>query len=237
MAVQNELLVQRMRSRRDSADPVTIALSSGRGSVIELPRRRPLPSLNVLGRDEGLLVIDGVSHTIGRRHTEILLLLATHREGLSAQALAEAVYADPDSVGTLRSEMVRLRSALEPIAPALIPLSKPYRLETPIESDLLHVTSLLQRGAHRAALSAYRGAILPDSLSPGVRELQADIEALMREVILTDASKDVLLEYVDSELGRNDVEALTLLLRILPQKSPRRAGVVTRLEVLERDEN
>lgn len=237
MAVQNELLVQRMRSRRDSADPVTIALSSGRGSVIELPRRRPLPSLNVLGRDEGLLVIDGVSHTIGRRHTEILLLLATHREGLSAQALAEAVYADLDSVGTLRSEMVRLRSALEPIAPALIPLSKPYRLETPIESDLLHVTSLLQRGAHRAALSAYRGAILPDSLSPGVRELQADIEALMREVILTDASKDVLLEYVDSELGRNDVEALTLLLRILPQKSPRRAGVVTRLEVLERDEN
>lgn len=237
MAVQNELLVQRMRSRRDVGDPVTIALSSGRGSVIELPRRRPLPSLNVLGRDEGLLVIDGVSHTIGRRHTEILLLLATHREGLSAQALAESVYGDSESVGTLRSEMVRLRAALEPVAPQLIPQSKPYRLETSIESDLLHVTSLLQRGAHRAALSAYRGAILPDSLAPGVRELQSEIETLMREVILTDASKDVLLEYVESELGRNDVEALALLLRILPQKSPRRAGVVTRLELLEQPDD
>ena len=59
----------------------------------------------------------------------------------------------------------------------------------------------------------------------------------MREVILSDASKDVLLEYVECELGRNDVEALTLLLRILPQKSPKRAGVVTRLEALERDES
>ena len=59
----------------------------------------------------------------------------------------------------------------------------------------------------------------------------------MREVILTDASKDVLLEYVESELGRNDVEALTLLLRILPQKSPRRAGVVTRLELLEQPDD
>jgi hypothetical protein len=239
LAVQNELLVQRMRSRRDREDPISIALSTGRAgsaSVIELPRRRPLPSLNVLGRDEGLLAIDGVTHTIGRRHTEILLLLAAHREGMSAQALAEAVYGEPDSVGTLRSEMVRLRTFLEPIAPQLVPLSKPYRLESAIETDLLHVTSLLQRGAHRAALSAYRGAILPDSNAPGVHELQSEIEALMREVILTDASKDVLLEYVESEIGRNDIEALTLLLRILPQKSPKRAAVVTRLEILERAE-
>lgn len=237
LAVQNEILVQRMRSRRDREDPVSIALLSGRvggASVLELPRRRPLPSLNVLGRDEGLLVIDGATHTIGPRHTEILLLLATHREGFSAQKLAEAVYGDSDSVGTLRSEMVRLRALLEPLAPTLIPQSKPYRLDTPLESDLLHVTALLQRGAHRAALSAYRGAILPDSNAPGVGELQRELETLMREVILTDASKDVLLEYVESELGRNDVEALTLLLRILPQKSPRRAAVVTRLELLER---
>ena len=83
MAVQNELLVQRMRSRRDTPDPVTIALSSGGASVIELPRRKPIPTLNVLGRDEGLLVLDGVSHVVGRRHSEILLVLADHREGIS----------------------------------------------------------------------------------------------------------------------------------------------------------
>jgi hypothetical protein len=234
VAVQNELLIQRMRSRRESSDPVTIALSSGRGSVIELPRRKPVPSLNVLGRDEGLLVVDGRSVPVGRRHTEILLLLSHHREGLSANDLAELVYGDVDHIGTLRAEMVRLRGFLEPIAPALIPLSKPYRLESPLETDALHVTALLQRGAHKAALSAYRGAILPGSEASGVRDIQVELEELMREVILTDASKEVLLEYVESEIGRNDVDALRLLLKILPQKSPKRAAVVTRLDLLER---
>jgi len=234
VAVQNELLIQRMRSRRESSDPVTIALSSGRGSVIELPRRKPVPSLNVLGRDEGLLVVDGRSVPVGRRHTEILLLLSHHREGLSASDLAELVYGDVDHIGTLRAEMVRLRGFLEPIAPALIPLSKPYRLESPLETDALHVTALLQRGAHKAALSAYRGAILPGSEASGVRDIQVELEELMREVILTDASKEVLLEYVESEIGRNDVDALRLLLKILPQKSPKRAAVVTRLDLLER---
>jgi hypothetical protein len=234
VAVQNELLIQRMRSRRESSDPVTIALSSGRGSVIELPRRKPVPSLNVLGRDEGLLVVDGRSVPVGRRHTEILLLLSHHREGLSANDLAELVYGDVDHIGTLRAEMVRLRGFLEPIAPALIPLSKPYRLESPLETDALHVTALLHRGAHKAALSAYRGAILPGSEASGVRDIQVELEELMREVILTDASKEVLLEYVESEIGRNDVDALRLLLKILPQKSPKRAAVVTRLDLLER---
>ncbi len=237
VAVQNELLIQRMRSRRDASDPVTIALSSGLGSVIELPRRKPVPSLNVLGRDEGLLVVDGHSVPVGRRHTEILLLLSNHREGLSAHDLSELVYGDVDHIGTLRAEMVRLRGFLEPIAPALIPLSKPYRLESPLETDALHVTALLQRGAHKAALSAYRGAILPGSEASGVRDIQVELEELMREVILTDASKEVLLEYIESEIGRNDTEALHLLLKILPQKSPKRAAVVTRLGLLERASN
>ena len=77
---------------------------------------------------------------------------------------------------------------------------------------------------------------MPDSVAPGVRDIQSQVDALLREVIMTDASKDVLLEYIETELGKYDQEALELLLRILPQKSPKRAGIVTRLELLERTE-
>src|SRR3546814_14931886 len=69
--------------------------------------------------------------------------------------------------------MVRLRKVLERVAPALVPQSRPYRLVAELETDVQHVVSLLDRCAHRLALAASPGPVLPASLAPGVGVLRA----------------------------------------------------------------
>lgn len=224
-AVEGEILVARLRAR--SAPP--------RGRT-----RRPRPAaraiLRVLGRDRALLDVggDGVDTVVelSARHAEILLMLATHRGGLSAEALSELVYGEP-ATDTLRPEMVRLRKVLERVAPALVPQSRPYRLAAALETDVQHVVSLLDRGAHRVALAAYPGPVLPDSVAPGVEELRDSARATIREALLAEAGVDVLLAYADTADGADDAEVLRLCLGMLPPRSPKRAGIVARLERLD----
>ncbi len=224
-AIEGELLVARLRAR---AAPT---------------RRRPIAvrapdttTLRVLGRDRALLEVagpDGETVTeLTARHAEILLMLAVHRQGLSAERLGELVYGD-DAVDTLRPELVRLRRALEAVAPHLVPASRPYRLPVKLETDAHHVVSLLDRGAHRVALAAYRGPVLPDSVAPGVEEFRATVRGALREALLAEASVDVLLAYADTAEGTDDREALGLALRMLPARSPKRAGLVARIAALE----
>jgi hypothetical protein len=190
----------------------------------------------VLGRDRALLEVSShaAEHIVelSARHAEILLMLAVHREGLSAEALAELVYGD-DATDTLRPEMTRLRKVLERAAPHLAPQSRPYRLAAPLETDAQHVLSLLDRGAHRVALAACPGPVLPDSDAPGVAELRDSVRRAIRESLLAEAGVDVLLAYADTAGGSDDAEVLRECLRLLPARSPRRAALVARLERLE----
>ncbi|MBM7468845.1 transcriptional regulator of acetoin/glycerol metabolism [Microbacterium keratanolyticum] len=225
-AIEGELLVSRLRARAEQ-------------SPVKAKRRRPDASrftLRVLGRDRGLLEAaserSSTAVPISARHAEILLMLSTHRQGLSAERLAELVYADSEALVTLRAEMVRLRRMLQEHAPALVPESRPYRLPADVETDAQHLLSLLDRGAHRVALAAYRGDVLPDSTSPGVEEVRESVRAALREAMLSEASVEVLLNYIDTDLGAEDDEALRLCLSLLPARSPKRAGVVARLEAL-----
>lgn len=160
-------------------------------------------------------------------------MLAVHRQGLSADQLTELVYGPDAGEGTLRPEMVRLRKVLERVAPQLVPSSRPYRLPAELETDAHQVISLLDRGAHRVALSAYPGPVLPDSTAPGVEEFRDTVRLALREALLTEASVDVLLAYADTVDGQQDAEVLRLALEMLPVRSPRRAALVTRIEKLE----
>ncbi|WP_458040145.1 MULTISPECIES: GAF domain-containing protein [Bacteria] len=233
-AVEGELLVARLRAR--AAAPPHVAEA-------RRPRRRaPRPeavrsTLRVLGRDRALLEIAGDGSErmteLSARHAEILLMLATHRQGLSADRLAELVYGESASAETLRPEMVRLRKALERTAPHLVPASRPYRIGPELETDAQHVLSLLDRGAHRVALAAYRGAVLPDSIAPGVEIVRESVRQALREALIAEASVDVLLAYADTEDATEDVEVLRLCLSLLPARSPRRAGLVARIARLE----
>lgn len=223
-AMESELLVQRLRSR--ASRPAA--------------RRAPAPSsrhtLAVLGRDGGLLsdASGAESTALSVRHTEILVLLAWHRDGLSAHELAHLLYGDPDAVVTLRAELVRLRRALARVAPGLIPESRPYRLRERLDVDASGVLSLLDRGAHRVALSAYAGPVLPASTAPGIEDIREEVASRLRTALLTDASVDVLLDFARRDDRAHDVELWTQCLRLLPPRSPKRAGVVARLEEIER---
>ncbi|WP_300266258.1 GAF domain-containing protein [Microbacterium sp.] len=228
-AVESELLVSRLRAR--SAKTVTPP---------RRPRRRsPLTTatLRVLGRDRALLEVGGDDSEsvveISARHAEIMLMLATHRQGVSADHLAALVYGEGTSPDTLRPEMVRLRKVLQRSAPELQLESRPYRLSAPLETDAQTMLSLLDRGAHRVALTTYRGPVLPESTAPGVEEFRDTVRAALREVMLTEASVDVLLAYAEIPEGAEDEEVLRLCLEMLPARSPRRAGLVARIERLQ----
>ncbi|MEJ1154228.1 transcriptional regulator [Microbacterium marmarense] len=235
-AVEGELLVARLRKRSAEAP--------ARKRSRRMPAARA--TLRVLGRDRAMLEVSSEGtqsegtrtegtetiFEIGARHAELLLMLAVHRQGLSAERLSELVYGEIDAGSTLRAEMVRMRKVLERSAPALVPQSRPYRLGFELETDAHQVVSLLDRGAHRVALAAYRGEVLPHSTAPGVEEFRESVQSALREALMSEASIDVLLAFADTESGSDDIDLLQLCLTMLPPRSPRRAGLVTRIERL-----
>ncbi|MGO1318176.1 MAG: GAF domain-containing protein, partial [Cellulomonadaceae bacterium] len=193
----------------------------------------PFAELSVLGRTEGLLTEGGRRLALTPRHAEILTLLAWHREGLSAPDLALAVYGEAGTLVTLRAEMVRLRKALTAVAPDLVPASRPYRLRGRVDLDAHRVLAFLDRGAHRVALAAYPGPVLPGSEAPGIVAMRDQIRRRAREAMLADAGVDTLLRYARTEDAVHDVEVWQACLRRLPPRSPRRAGVVSHLEWID----
>ncbi|WP_164233980.1 GAF domain-containing protein [Microbacterium hydrocarbonoxydans] len=229
-AVESELLVARLRERSESHRTSAPA-----------PRAKPTAraTLHVLGRDRARLETETALEEsvieLSARHAAILLMLAVHRQGLSAERLAELVYGPDASPDTLRPEMVRLRKVLERHAPGLVPESRPYRLPVPLDTDAHDVLSLLDRGAHRVALTSYRGPVLPESTAPGVEDFRDTVRAALREAMLSEASIDVLLAYAEIPEGQADAQVLRLALEMLPARSPKRAGLVARISRLEED--
>jgi len=226
-AVEAELRISRLdellRSRRRRA-PATTS-----------PAPAQPPVLSVLGSDVGRLQAGGTVVDLGARHAEILTLLAWHPEGLSAEHLAALVYDRDDAVVTLRAEMVRLRRVLAAVDPSLVPVSRPYRLQRRLDLDASRCLAFLDRGAHRVALGAYSGPVLPDSRAPGIRAVRAEVSARLREALLTDAAADTLLAYARTDEAAFDAEVWRACLRLLPPRSPKRASVVARLEHIDRE--
>ncbi len=173
----------------------------------------------------------GVAEPVGRRHAEILMALAASPHGLSAGALAEAVYGARGSERTLRPEMVRLRRWLDERGVALELLSRPYRIAPGLRIDAHETLEAVERGAHRLALAAYEGPVLPDSRAPIVEQLRATVDATLREAMLQAAGPDPLFAYAQN-WASDDVEVWETLLQVLPPLSPKRARVVARLEQL-----
>ena len=233
-AIEGELLVARLRAR---AEVPAVRPSRARSARSAVRAESARATLRVLGRDRALLEVAGhgaeTVTELGSRHAEILLMLAVHRQGLSAERLGELVYGHADAAATLRPELVRLRKGLERVAPQLVPASRPYRLPVDLETDAHQLLSLLDRGAHRVALAAYRGDVLPDSTAPGVEEFRESVRTALREALMAEASVEVLLAFADTDAGADDIELLRLCLSMLPARSPRRAGLVARIERAE----
>ncbi|MEG0161043.1 MAG: GAF domain-containing protein [Aurantimicrobium sp.] len=229
-AVETELMVSRLRNRDSKPAASKFVLFNNLPSSTKNKAARA--TMHILGRDTALVTIEDRSIELTQRHAEIMTLLAWNRSGLSAERLSELLWGDSSFTSRLRAEMVRLRKLLDKFHPGIAPESKPYRLPEQVEIDAQQVVALLDRGAHRAALSAFRGALLPDSVSPGIEEIREEVRLHLRESLLNDASVEVLMDYANTEQGLDDLDVWHQVLKMLPAKSPKRSHVVAHVENL-----
>ncbi|MCQ9133633.1 GAF domain-containing protein [Streptomyces hilarionis] len=181
--------------------------------------------LTVLGRDEARLTTGGRSIRLSRRHSEILLLLARHPEGLTGDGLLCALYEDESVTPvTLRAELARLRGVL---GPGLL-ASRPYRLTAAVESDLDVVERKLAAGAVTAALTAYTGPPLPGSRAPAVARLGRRLADGLRAALIACGDPDLLADWAHAPWGEDDLDVWRALAAARPTAATR--ARVTALE-------
>ncbi|WP_306956208.1 GAF domain-containing protein [Streptomyces sp. B4I13] len=183
------------------------------------------PRLNVLGRDAARLVTGDRELRLSRRHSEILLLLARHPEGLTGDELLCALYEDESVTPvTLRAELARLRAIL---GPGLL-ASRPYRLTVACESDLAVVERRLATGAVTAAATAYAGPPLPGSQAPAVVRLRRRLTEGLRAALIACGDPDLLADWAHAPWGEDDIDVWRALAQARPTAATR-----TRLASLE----
>lgn len=183
------------------------------------------PELTALGRDEALLLAVGRKVRLSRRHSEILVLLARHPEGLTGDELQCALYEDESVTPvTLRAELARLRRVL---GPGLLE-SRPYRLTVPVECDVAVVERRLESGAVTSALAAYTGPLLPTSQAPTVVRLRQRLADGLRTALITSRDPDLLADWAHAPWGEDDLDVWRALAAARPT-----AAVRARLTALE----
>ena len=169
------------------------------------------------------------SRALSLRHAEILLLLAEHPPGLTADELAVLLHAGEVSGITVRAEMSRLRRVVGPV----IGGSRPYRLARRPRTDVDTVRTALAVGDIRGALAAYAAPLLPRSVAPGVERLRAELSAEVRFAVLTSRDPEVVDAWVRRPDGIEDHEAWTRLLALAEPGSPQSARARAHVALLD----
>ena len=190
---------------------------------------RPLMRLSLLGRERALLDVDGRTTTLRPRLAEILALLCAHPEGRSAAVLCADLHGDGGSPGSVRVEVSRLRKLLGPLID-----TERYRLTCDVETDVRRVEGLLRAGAVREAAEAYPGPLLPGSEAPAIVEARGQLDAWLRQAVLTANDAEALWAWVTSAGGAGDLVAWKRLLARLEFRDPRRSLCASRLGELRR---
>jgi hypothetical protein len=147
-----------------------IVRNSGHGSN----ERRPVLRLEALGRERAAGSLGRRSFEFTPRHSEILVILAQHPEGLSEDELVAALYGCSIKNVTIRAEISRLRRLLGSVI-----LTRPYRLVAEVRADFLELLALFEQGVSPDATQRYPSKLLPSSNAPGVVKMRARIEAAL----------------------------------------------------------
>jgi hypothetical protein len=210
--------------------PLSLALVkatalAAEGELIRLRGPRPparasdahTARLEVMGRDEGALTIGSAQRRLSRRHSEILTILLQHPGGLTGEQLGLELYGDDANPITLRAEMLRLRRLLG----CDVLGSRPYRLLTPVSADFTDVLRLLAKGSVAAALSRYRGPLLPLSEAPGVARTRRRVEQHARAGVIAAADPSLLTQWTGTSWGSEDLELWELLATVAPAGATR----------------
>lgn len=187
--------------------------------------------LEFLGRDHARVHRNaggGPPIELSVRHSELLLLLATHPAGLSADRIAVLLHEHDVPAVTIRAELNRLRRILGPESIG----SRPYRLLVPVRSDIDDVAVSLEQGRLTEAVSAYGGSLMPSSESPAVSDLRDSLRTQLRRAALASSDLAALLDYAATSEGGEDIAVLEAALQRLPRDSPRRPALEARLGLL-----
>lgn len=185
------------------------------------PATRLGPPLQVqaLGRPDCSLRIAGRTVRLSPRHSEILVLLMAEPDGVTGDQLALQVYPEDTRSSTVRAELARLRTLLG----TDVLESRPYRLSCPAAGDWQLVDELLAAGRLRAALTDYRGPLLPHSDAPGIQELRDGLHHRVRAALLSCADPDLLAAWTRTRWGADDLVMWQQQAALLPAGSPLRA--------------
>ncbi|MFD4207718.1 transcriptional regulator [Micromonospora tulbaghiae] len=217
------------------ANPQSLALVRATARAAEAflagvaPAAPDVAYVSALGRDEAELRVGGRRIRLGRRHSELLVLLVDHPEGRTGEQLGLDLYGDDRRHPvTLRAELSRLRRVL---GEELLD-SRPYRLRPAVRADFRTVTELLERGDPAAALRAYRGPLLPGSDAPGVARLRRLVDGQLRATVLAGADPGLLAAWTATAAGADDLAAWQALARSLPPGAPRRPLAAARARQL-----
>ncbi|MFE7507068.1 transcriptional regulator [Promicromonospora sp. NPDC057488] len=169
------------------------------------------------------------------RHAEIMLLLAEHPRGLSAEELAVLLHPGDLSLVAVRAEISRLRRVADGVLGGpLLAGSRPYRLARMVRSDVDTVRARLRRGDARGALSAYPEPLLRRSVAPGVERLREELEAEVRGAVHACDDVAAVEQWTARDEGTDDHVAWTRLARLAEPGGPQAARARAHLGVLER---
>jgi len=167
--------------------------------------------IDALGVDHATIDLGDRLVKLSRRHSDIVVLLAAHERGLSAEQLALELFGEQGKPVTARAELSRLRRLLGNSLD-----TDPYRLSGAVEADFLDVERRVGEGHAGGALDCYHGPLLPRSDAPGVVELRRGLDAGVRATVIRSGDDHLLKSWLESPAGRDDLPALILLLRRRP---------------------
>ena len=187
-------------------------------------RPRPVLKLRLLGQGRPLAELGGKAVRLSPRHAEVLALLSSRRGGMTSEELAADLYGDRGRPGAARVEVSRLRKLLGGGIDA-----DAYRLTIDTDSDLAQVHTLLDRGEIRGAVEHYDGPLLPDSEAPGIVRERDELEAWIRQAVMSADDQDALWAWVQCPSGRDDAPAWKRLLVQLDFRDPRRSLAAARV--------
>jgi hypothetical protein len=191
------------------------------------PVVRPRLMLRLLRREKARVELDGLPLPLSPTQIEMLALLAARPGGMTSEELAADLYGDDGRPSTVRVQIFRLRKMLGPWIE-----TTPYRLSIDVDSDVAHVTRLLERGAVREAAQCYDAPLLARSAAPGVVRERDALETWLRQAVMTSNDPATLWAWARSASGCDDLAAWKRLLANLDYNDPRRSRAASRVHAL-----
>lgn len=211
----------------DGREMVVEPLAEGyllRAPRVVTPHRRRTLSLRFMGGPAPSVILNGRSIPLTLRPAELLVALALHPDGRTAEQLALLLYGDDGNPTTVRGEILRLRGLIG----ADVLRTRPYRLDAAVDSDFDAVRRALRTGQPAEALRTCNGSLLPRSDAPGIRELRDELDAGLRRAVLDADDVELLASFAEHPLGREDLEVHDRLRRLLAPGDRRRPEIMSR---------